>query len=118
MQWSGTIDIAWSDRKLQKSCATDRAGRRAWGDEQWKVLKRRIASLEAAPTLADMAGVPGRCHPLSADRTGEFALDLRGSSRLVFAPDHEPLPELGDGGLDQSKVTKILIREVVDYHGR
>jgi toxin HigB-1 len=118
MQWSATIDIAWSDRKLQKSCATDKAGRRAWGAEQWKVLKRRIVSLEAAPTLADLAGVPGRCHQLGADRAGEFALDLRGSSRLVFAPDHDPLPLLDDGGLDRSKVTKVVIREVVDYHGR
>jgi proteic killer suppression protein len=118
MQRGATIDIAWSDGKLKKSCATDRAGRRAWGDEQWKVLKRRIASLEAAPTLADLDGVPGRCHQLTADRAGDFAVDLRGAFRLVFVADHDPLPLLDDGGLDRAKVTKIRIREVADYHGR
>lgn len=82
------------------------------------MLKRRIVSLEAASTLANLEGVPGRCHQLGADRAGEFALDLRGSFRLVFGPDHDPLPLLDDGGLDRSKVTKVVIREVVDYHGR
>jgi proteic killer suppression protein len=118
MPWSYIIDIEWSDHKLQKSCASDRKGRRTWGAEQWKVLKRRLAALEAAPTLADMAGVPGNLHQLSADRAGEFALDLRGSYRLVFAPDHDPLPQLADGGIDRGLVTKVRISEVVDYHGR
>ena len=118
MPWSDIIDIEWSDHKLQKSCQTEKAGRRTWGAEQWKVLKRRLAALEAAPTLADMTGVPGNCHQLSADRSGAFALDLRGSYRLVFTPDHDPLPQLPDGGIDRRLVTRISISEVVDYHGR
>ena len=118
MQWSDIIDIRWSDHKLQKACATDKAGQRRFGADQWKVLKRRIVSLEAAVTLAALAGVPGNCHQLSADRGGEFALDLRGSYRLLFVPDHDPVPALPDGGIAESLVTKVLITEVVDYHGR
>jgi proteic killer suppression protein len=118
MLWSDIIDISWSNRKLQKSCASDKDGTRTFGADQWKTLKNRIVSLEAAPTLADMRGVPGRCHELSADRAGQFALDLRGSFRLIFAPDHEPVPLLEDGGIDRSRVTKIVITEVADYHGR
>lgn len=117
MPWSDIIDIAWSDRKLQKSCSSDGTGQRAFGADQWKVLKRRLASLDAAPTLADMAGVPGRLHQLQADRVGQFALDLRGATRLIFVPDHDPLPLLSDGGLDRTAVSKILITEVADYHG-
>lgn len=45
-------------------------------------------------------------------------MDLWGQYRLIFEPDHEPLPELLDGGVDRAKVTKILIREVVDYHDK
>jgi toxin HigB-1 len=118
MIWSHIIDIDWSDRKLQKSCSTDKDGRRTFGADQWKVLKRRLVSLEAAPTLADMVGVPGNFHQLSADRAGQFTLDLRGSYRLILFPNHDPVPQLADGGINRALVTKIVITEVVDYHGR
>jgi toxin HigB-1 len=117
MPWSDIIDISWSDRKLEKSCASDKSGQRRWGADDWKLMKRRLASLIAAPTLKDMDGVPGRCHLLSADRNGRFALHLWGAYRLVFAPDHDPVPLLDDGGIDTSLVTRIVITEVVDYHG-
>lgn len=77
-----------------------------------------MASLTAAPTLQDMEGVPGNCHQLHADRAGEFAVDLWGSYRLIFEPGHNPLPELPDGGIDRARVTKIVIKEVIDYHGK
>jgi toxin HigB-1 len=117
MPWSDIIDISWSDRKLEKSCASDKSGQRRWGADDWKLIKRRLASLIAAPTLKHMDGVPGRCHLLSADRNGEFAVHLSGAYRLVLAPDHDPVPLLDDGGIDTSIVTRIVIKEVVDYHG-
>lgn len=72
----------------------------------------------AAPTLEQMEGVPGKCHQLTGDRAGQFALSLWGSCRLVFVPDHDPVPRLADGGIDRSRVTRIAIKEVVDYHGK
>jgi plasmid maintenance system killer protein len=111
------IEIKWADRRLEKSCATDKAGQRRWGADGWKLLQRRLASLAAAPTLKDMYGLPGHCHPLGADRPGQFAISLWGAARLVFVPNHDPVPRLDDGGIDTRLVTKILITEVVDYHG-
>jgi proteic killer suppression protein len=112
------IDITWANRKMAKICEGDRSGKRHWGDENWRLLKRRLASLQAAPTLADMDGVPGNCHQLSADRSGEFALYLWGPYRLIFVPAHATLPTLEDGGIDRVRVTQIEIRGVVDYHGK
>lgn len=77
----------------------------------------RVALLSSAGTLADLTHTPGRLHPLKGDRAGQFALDLWGSFRLVFEPANVPLPKLPDGGLDRTRVTKIRILEVVDYHG-
>jgi proteic killer suppression protein len=111
------IEVSWSSRKLEKSCSDDRAGNKAWGTEQWKVLRMRLASLRAASTLADMDGVPGRCHPLTADRAGQFAMDLRGPYRLTFVPAHDPVPRLDDGGIDKDKVTRVMIEGVENYHG-
>lgn len=116
MPWSAPIHIDWSDEKLSKACASDRQGQRRWGADRWKLLKRRLAALEAAPTLLDMDGVPGRCHRLKADRRNQFAVCLWGSFRLLFVPDHDPMPTLDDGGIDRGRVTRVLILEVVDYH--
>ncbi|MGH2351185.1 MAG: killer suppression protein [Chloroflexota bacterium] len=117
MSRSLVIEISWSSRKLEKACSDDRQGSRRWGADNWKVFKRRLAALAAAPTLADMRGVPGNCHQLHADRDEEYALDLWGPYRLIFEPDHDPLPQLQHGGIDTANVTQILIKEVADYHG-
>ena len=111
------IELSWSSRRLEKTCSEDRRGCQQWGADQWAILKRRLASLAAARTLQDMDGVPGRCHPLHGDRDGEFAICLWGPYRLVFEPDHDPAPRLPDSGIDRTRVTRILIREVIDYHG-
>lgn len=95
---------------------SDRSGVRRFGPEQWAVLNRRLGVLAAAPTLADVRGTPGRLHPLSADRAGQYALDLRGATRLVFVSDHETLPRNAAGSIDESRITAIQIIEVVDYH--
>jgi proteic killer suppression protein len=31
-------------------------------------------------------------------------------------PDHDPVPRLPDGGVDEAAVTKIRFIEVTDYH--
>jgi proteic killer suppression protein len=111
------IDIRWIDRKLEKSCLSDNKGQRHWGADQWRLLKKRLYSIAAAATLQDLSGVPGRFHPLSADRKHEFALCLWGQYRLIFVADEDPVPLLEDGGIDQGQVTKVAIKEVVDYHG-
>lgn len=112
------IEIFWADRKLEKACAQDKAGRRRFGADGWTILKRRLATLAAAPTLKDMEGTPGRFHQLGADRPGEFSLDLLGPHRLVIEPAHNPMPIDSSGGIDRARVTQVRIKEVTDYHGR
>jgi len=116
-QGAGKIEIVWASRKLERDCLNDRNGVQRFGPERWTLIKRRLESLASAPTLADMRGVPGNCHPLTGDRAGQFAISLTGSYRLVFRPDHEPIPLQADGGIDRQLVTRILIEGVVDYHG-
>lgn len=101
---------------MQKSASSDQSGIRAFGKPSWEVLKSRLGSLLAAPTLSDLDKVPGNCHQLSGNRSGQFAMNLKGPHRLVFKPDHSPVPRLPDGGIDRSLVTDIVILEMVDYH--
>jgi proteic killer suppression protein len=110
------IEVTWKSRKLEKTCASDSAGRRRWGAQNWRILQRRLATLDAAACLGDLENLPGRFHELRADRPGQFSLDLWGPTRLVFAPDHDPLPRRQDGGVDRSRVDRVRILEVVNYH--
>lgn len=97
-------------------CSDDRRGTRKWGADNWSCMKRRLSTLMAAPTLFDMGTLPGNCHELTLDRKGQFAVSLWGPYRLIFEPNHNPLPVLPDGGINRTGVTKITIVEVVNYH--
>lgn len=110
------IEVEFRDRKMGACCADPREAQRRWGGNHRKVLLR-LALLQSAECLGDLTHAPGRLHPLHADRAGQFALDLWGSYRLIFEPTNEPLPKLPDGGFDRSRITKVRILEVVDYHG-
>jgi proteic killer suppression protein len=110
-----TIIIEWADRKLAKACAKDSTGRRRFGEPRWRVLRRRIGELLAAPTLADLRNVD-RFHALTADRAGQYAMSLDGAYRIVFCPV-EPVPRRPDGGIDDARVDRVEIVAVVDYHG-
>jgi hypothetical protein len=61
---------------------------------------------------------PARCHALTeGQRSGQLSVDLDHPYRLIFIPDHDPIPMLDDGGLDCSQVTAIKILGVEDTHG-
>ncbi len=82
-----------------------------------RVIQRRMGVLNNAPSLSHVPSTrPMRLHQLTGDRTGQFAVDLAHPHRLVFEPNHEPLPMRDDGSLDRSRETAIVILEVVDYH--
>lgn len=93
---------------------TDAGGQKRFGAVRWKLLRKRLAALAAAPTLRDMRGVAG-FHQLTGDRAGQFAMKLDGAVRLVLEPDH-PVPLLDDGGINESAVMGVVVVEVVNYH--
>lgn len=77
----------------------------------------RLATLQDAETLAEVpATPPDRLHQLREDRDEQFAVWLDHPYRLVFEPNHDPLPRREDGGIDPNQVTAITGFEVVDYH--
>lgn len=112
------MDISFANNRLKKQMENARAMDKAYG-ERAKPLRRRLQVLASAACLADVpAHPPDRRHLLTGNRAGQFAVMLTGNWRLVFEPDHDPLPVLSDGGIDIGAVTAICIIEVTDYHGR
>lgn len=109
------MDIFFADNKMERTFGDEAKLNKKHG-QLAPFIKRRLAILQESPTLADVpTAKPERCHQLTADRKGQFAVDLKQPYRLTFQPV-EPVPVLDDGSIDKGKVTKILILEVVNYH--
>jgi proteic killer suppression protein len=111
------VEITFTSRKLQKDCNSEKEMRRRFGKLLADRLQQRLAELKAADTLEDIHRLPpARCHELSQDRKGQLAVDVVHPKRLIFKPDHNPVPRKPDGGLDWSHVTRIRVIEIIDYH--
>lgn len=112
------MEIRFRSGKTQKCCSSEKECNRKWGSANGKIIRRRLADLEAAETLADVFALPqARCHELTENRRGQFAVDVKHPFRLIFQPANNPIPRKEDGGIDCTRVTHIEIIEVVDYHG-
>lgn len=72
--------------------------------------------MEAAENLAILKQIPGsRLHPLMGNRQGQLSVDLDGQYRLIFVPDHNPIPELA-GRRDWERINKVKIMEIAKPH--
>ncbi len=110
------MELSFSNRKLEKQLTDPRELTRTFGQLAPKI-KMRLKNLRDAESLDVMRMIPAaRCHELSGDRKGELAVDVSGNFRLLFVPDHNPLPRKPDGGLDWEAVTRICIISIEDYH--
>lgn len=111
------MEIQFKNEQLAKVFNNDKEAKRVHGVERAKKLRRRLDDLTAAENLAVMRSLPGRCHELKGELAGSLALDLDHPFRLIFESADEPVPKKSDGGLDWTKVRRITILEVRDYHG-
>jgi proteic killer suppression protein len=112
------VEISFRSTKLQKLCCTKKECKRKWGPENGALIGRRLADLNAAEDLEDLLKLPQTgFHALKGNRERQFAINLKYPFRLILEPANDPVPRKEDGGIDLSRVTKIRIIEVVDYHG-
>lgn len=83
------MEIYVRDKKLKAALEDEATCKRRYGMDMTNKLKRRLAALRAAESLADfwppMSG-PERCHELKGDLRGTFSVDVRQPYRLLFAP--------------------------------
>lgn len=112
------MEVSFKSNKLEKQLTKPIEMAKAFGQMARKV-DQRVEDLKAAETLEDMRMIPGaRCHELKGNRKGELAVDISGNYRLIFEPQHNPIPKKEDGGLDWKGVTAIKILKVEDYHNK
>jgi proteic killer suppression protein len=114
------LGIAFAAESLRKEFENAGKLRRKHGARRAGLIMQRMSEFLAATCLEDLRYLPGpRLHQY-VRRKGQakatFSVDLDGGYRILFEADHDPEPPLPGGGVDWTKVTKILIREVTDPH--
>lgn len=108
------MEIHFKDKKIRELCEKRAIAEKKLGSASARKLRSRLDDLDAANRVTDLTA--GNPHPLKGNRSGQFALDLAGGWRLVFAPDHDLCPVHDDQSIDWSKVTIISIEFIGDYH--
>lgn len=115
------MEIDFSTKKLKKQMEQAKEMAKVHGPLRAKKLRLVLTALRAATDLASFAppySPPHRCHELTGNLKGVLSLDLDHPYRLLFVPDHEPLPMRKEGGLDWTKVTAVVIKGVENTHGK
>ncbi len=98
------MDITYKNKKIQKICTDARTAERTYGREMAAKIHQRIDEISAAVSVEMMIQFHiGRCHPLSQNRRGQYAVDLVHPYRLLFEKNGDVI-----------QVVNVL--EIVDYH--
>ena len=98
------MDITYKNRKIEKICTDAKTAERTYGREMADKIHQRIDEIDAADTVEMMIKFHiGRCHSLTQNRKGQYAVDLVHPYRLVFEKNG-----------DKIRIANIL--EIVDYH--
>jgi len=98
------MDITYKNRKLERVCRDSRVAEKTYGRMMAFKIMQRLEELSAADSVDMLLRFHiGRCHALTQNRRGQYAMDLVHPYRMIFE-------EYGD-------VFKVvMIMEIVDYH--
>ena len=113
------MDISFKSTKLEKELNEGKRLQKIHGDPRAKKIRLRLTELRAASCLDDLGpprSGPSKCHELTGERKGQLSVDLDHPYRLIFIPNHSPMPKKPDGGLDWKQVTAVTITGIEDTH--
>ena len=96
--------ITYRNKTIEKKCTDAKYAEKSYGIDMAIKIQMRIDQITAADTVEEMIRLNiGRCHPLTGNRKGQYAVDLVHPYRLVFEK--------------HGNVIQIAhIMEIVDYH--
>lgn len=98
------MDIKYKTKKLKKVCTNAQEAAKAYGYEMAEKIHLRIDQIAVAESIEQMIQFKiGRCHSLTGNREGQFAMDLKHPYRLIFKKV-------------ESETTIVRIEEIKDYH--
>jgi proteic killer suppression protein len=110
------LKITFKNNKLEKQLTIPKEMKKTFGTMA-KKINQRMKEIEASENLAVLMRIPAaNCHELTGDRRREFAVNISVNFRLIFTPDHFPLPVKEDQSVDAIRVIAVRIAGTEDYH--
>lgn len=98
------MQVEYRSQSIRKICTNASVAEKKYGSRMAELISLRIDQIRAAESVEEMVQYRiGRCHPLSGNRKGQYAVDLVHPRRLVFE-------KVGD------EIRIVQINEIVDYH--
>ena len=115
------MEIRIKNKRIEVELSHERERSKHLGESMAKNLRLRVASLEAAESLAVFwppFSLSERCHEPKEKRRGTFSIDLKQPYRLLFVPvEEEQLPNRHDEQNRWSTITIIELIGIEDTHG-
>jgi toxin HigB-1 len=98
------LQVEYRNRSIEKVCTSASIAEKKYGQRMAELIHQRIDQIRAADSVEQMIQFRiGRCHQLSQDRQGQYAVDLVHPQRLVFEKKGNEI-----------QIANII--EIVDYH--
>ena len=109
------MDIEFKNSHIRELCENSRSAKQELGEACAKKLHSRIADIQAAASINEL--IAGKPHPLTGKKDHmKYSIQLDKGTRLLIEPDHRPMPSREDGGIDWTRVTKVKITFIGNYH--
>lgn len=98
------MDITYKNNKIRKICTDVKVAEKTYGTKMAEKIDMRIGEIISSDTVEMMIQLRiGRCHPLTQNRKGQYAVDLVQPYRLLFEKQGNEI-----------QIANIL--EIIDYH--
>lgn len=110
------MHVSFKTRRLQDVCEAEEELCRAYGSACATKVMSRLSDLRAAPTLAHLRHLPGRCRELVPGRRGQIAIDLGYGRRLIFEPA-AGWPEAPPATDTWAEIDSVRVLDIVDHDG-
>lgn len=109
--------IGYASRKLQKICTREKDARKALSENSAARISDRLQDLAAFNNLSEIphGAPPLGFHPLTGDRSGDFAIKIYSLDRVCFCPVGQYSKD-DDGNVILASVTEVEINFVGNYH--
>ncbi len=98
------MQIKYKSKKMEKICTDAKSAQKVYGNRMAELIHQRIDQLLSMDTVEMLIKFRvGRCHALTENRKGQYAMDLEHPYRLVFTKE-------------ENEVQIAMIIEITDYH--
>ena len=108
------LELAFNSKELRSVCEHEATAKGALGAEIAEALRRRLADLRAATSIADL--IVGNPHTVEVGSKNYLVIHLFRSHQIVLEANHPKNPLTDSGQLDWAKVSRIKITHVGGYN--